>query len=143
VFDPQKFAWAAYDADGHRVLTGAASGGMENCLDMDESCKTTVGTFRVYRKKGEDCRSGEFPLESGGGAKMPFCMYFFRGMTIHAAYEVPKENKSHGCIRVYPSAAKWLSENFIDLNTEVDVLDYPQVVSEALIQKENLEAEQG
>ncbi len=125
VFDPNAFAWAAYDLDGQRLMTGSASGGKDFCGDIGESCRTTSGTFRVYRKKGEDCRSGEYPLEEGGGAKMPYCMYFFRGITIHAAYEVPKANRSHGCVRVLPSAAKWLNEEFIDLKTEVIVLDYP------------------
>lgn len=129
VFDPKAFAWAAYDPDGHRLMTGSASGGKDFCDDINESCRTTSGTFRVYRKKGEDCRSGEYPIEEGGGAKMPYCMYFFRGITIHAAYDVPKANRSHGCVRVLPSAAKWLNEQFIDLKTEVIVLDYPPLES--------------
>lgn len=131
IFDPKSYAWAAYDKSGHRVMAGSASGGKDFCDDISESCRTTTGTFRVYRKKGEDCRSGEYPLASEGGAKMPYCMYFFRGITIHAAYEVPKDNTSHGCVRVLPSAAKWLNEEFVDLKTEVIVLDYPTVVQDS------------
>ena len=55
---------------------------------------------------------------------MPYCMYFFQGFTIHAGYEVPPYNASHGCVRVLPSAAKWLSEQFIDIGTRVVVLSY-------------------
>jgi hypothetical protein len=51
-------------------------------------------------------------------------MYFFQGYTIHAGYEVPQYNASHGCIRVLPSAAKWLNEQFITLGTQVIVLSY-------------------
>ena len=29
VFDPNKDAWAAYDAQGNQVMTGSASGGMD------------------------------------------------------------------------------------------------------------------
>ena len=131
IFDPKSFAWAAYEKDGRRLMAGSASGGKDFCDDISESCRPTTGTFQVYRKKGEDCRSGEYPLESGGGAKMPYCMYFFRGITIHAAYEVPKKNTSHGCVRVLPSAAKWLNEEFVDLKTEVIVLDYPLMAADA------------
>ncbi|MCC5791504.1 MAG: L,D-transpeptidase [Legionellaceae bacterium] len=130
IFDPQDFSWAAYDAEGERLLTGAASGGKDFCEDIGESCRTVSGSFRVYRKKGEECRSGEYPLEEGGGAKMPYCMYFFRGITIHAAYEVPRANSSHGCVRVLPSAAKWLNEQFIDYKTDVIVMDYAPSASE-------------
>ena len=39
-------------------------------------------------------------------------------------YEVPVGNVSHGCIRVLPSAAKWLNEQFITIGTQVIVLSY-------------------
>jgi lipoprotein-anchoring transpeptidase ErfK/SrfK len=124
IFDPKLAAWAAYDAEGHRVMTGAASGGKDYCEDAGKPCRTATGRFHVYNKRGLDCRSGEYPVETTGGAKMPYCMYFYRGFTIHAGYEVPTHNTSHGCIRVWPSAAKWLNENFIDIGTEVTVLSY-------------------
>lgn len=124
IFDPRLYAWAAYDANGHRVMTGSASGGKDYCDDAGVPCRTATGRFHVYNKRGLDCRSGEYPVETTGGAKMPYCMYFFRGFTIHAAYEVPERNTSHGCIRVWPSAAKWLNEQFVDIGTEVTVLSY-------------------
>lgn len=124
IFDPKLPAWAAYDKDGHRVMTGSASGGKDYCEDAGAPCRTATGRFHVYNKHGLDCRSGEYPVETTGGAKMPYCMYFFRGFTIHAAYEVPTYNTSHGCIRVWPSAAKWLNEHFVDIGTEVTVLSY-------------------
>lgn len=123
-FDPKAAAWAAYDADGERVMTGSASGGKDFCDDIQKPCRTVTGTFKVYSKRGPDCKSGEYPIQTEGGAKMPYCMYFYRGFTIHAAYEVPTYNSSHGCIRVLPSAAKWLNEEFIDLGTQVTVLSY-------------------
>jgi lipoprotein-anchoring transpeptidase ErfK/SrfK len=124
VFDPKAFVWAAYDAQGQRVMTGSASGGKDMCEDVGKPCRTVTGTFRVYNKHGIDCRSGEYPVETTGGAKMPYCMYFYRGYTIHAAYDVPMANSSHGCIRVFPSAAKWLNEQFITIGTRVTVLSY-------------------
>ncbi len=124
VFDPKVAAWAAYDEDGNRVMTGSASGGKDICEDVGKPCRTVTGTFRVYNKRGANCKSGEYPVETEGGAKMPYCMYFFQGFTIHAGYEVPPYNTSHGCVRVLPSAAKWLNENFITLGTRVIVLSY-------------------
>ncbi len=126
IFDPKAYAWAAYDPEGNRVMTGSASGGKDVCDEnQNQSCRTVTGTFHVYNKRGAECRSGEYPVETTGGAKMPYCMYFFQGFTIHAAYEVPYANTSHGCVRVLPSAAKWLSENFITIGTQITVLSYP------------------
>lgn len=124
IFDPKATAWAAYDAQGNRVKTGSASGGKDFCEDVGRPCRTVTGSFRVYSKKGPDCTSSVYPIETGGGAKMPYCMHFSGGYSIHAAYEVPNYNASHGCIRVLPSAAKWLNENFIDVGTSVIVKPY-------------------
>ena len=125
IFDPKAYAWAAYDPEGNRIMTGSASGGKDICDEnQTQSCRTVTGTFRVYNKRGLDCRSGEYPVETTGGAKMPYCMYFSRGFTIHAAYEVPYGNTSHGCVRVLPSAAKWLNEQFITIGTQVTILSY-------------------
>ena len=128
VFDPKADAWAAYDTQGDRVMTGSASGGMDYCKDINQPCRTATGTYHVFNKKGEDCKSNEYPIALDGnvigGAKMPYCMHFHDGYAIHAAYEVPKYNSSHGCIRVLPGAAKWLNQNFIDVGTEVLVLPY-------------------
>jgi L,D-transpeptidase catalytic domain len=125
IFDPKAFAWAAYDLEGNRLMTGSASGGKDVCDENpSQSCRTVTGTFHVYNKRGIDCRSGEYPVETEGGAKMPYCMYFYRGFTIHAAYEVPNGNSSHGCVRVLPSAAKWLNEQFITIGTRVTILSY-------------------
>ena len=124
VFDPKAYAWAAYDAEGHRVMTGSASGGKDFCDDVGQPCRTVTGTFRIYNKRGLECRSGEFPVETKGGTKMPYCMYFFQGFTIHAGLEIPYGNTSHGCVRVWPSAAKWLNEEFLTIGTQVTVLPY-------------------
>jgi len=124
IFDPKAAAWAAYDEEGKRVMTGGASGGMDFCEDVNKPCRTVTGKFHVYNKRGVDCKSGEYPVETVGGAKMPYCMYFYRGFTIHAAFEVPSYNSSHGCVRVFPSAAKWLNEQFITIGTQVTVLSY-------------------
>jgi lipoprotein-anchoring transpeptidase ErfK/SrfK len=124
VFDPKATAWAAYDSDGMRVQTGSASGGKDFCEDTGKPCHTVTGTFRVYSKKGVDCTSSLYPLETHGGARMPYCMHFSGSYTIHAAYDVPNYNASHGCVRVLPSAAKWLNEDFVDVGTTVIVKPY-------------------
>ena len=124
IFDPKAAAWAAYDKEGNLLETGSASGGKAYCEDVGRSCRTVTGTYRVYSKKGEDCRSSVYPLETHGGARMPYCMHFHKGYSIHAAYDVPDYNASHGCIRVLPSAAKWLNENFVDVGTTVVVKPY-------------------
>lgn len=124
VFDPKATAWAAYDAQGNRVKTGRASGGKGFCEDVGRPCRTVTGTYRIYSKKGENCKSSVYPIETNGGAKMPYCMHFHGGYSIHGAYEVPNYNASHGCVRVLPSAAKWLNQNFLDVGSTVIVKSY-------------------
>lgn len=125
VFDPKASAWAAYDEDGKRLWTGGASAGVDACEeDSTRSCRTVTGSFRLYNKRGLNCRSGEYPVDTKGGAKMPYCMFFYQGFSIHAAYDVPERPSSHGCVRVFPSAAKWLNEEFMRIGTKVTVLAY-------------------
>ena len=124
VFDPKATAWAAYDAQGNRVKTGSASGGKDFCEDIGRSCHTVTGTFRVYSKKGPECTSSIYPIETGGGAKMPYCMFFSKYYAIHGSYDVPNYNASHGCIRVTPGDAYWLHRNFIRIGTKVIVKSY-------------------
>ena len=124
VFDPKATAWAAYDAQGNRVETGSASGGKDFCEDVGRPCRTVTGTFKVYSKKGEDCKSSIYPVETHGGAKMPYCVDFHGGCSIHGAYDGSNVDASHGCIRVLPGAARWLNENFIDVGTTVVVKPY-------------------
>jgi len=125
IFDPTYYAWAVYDKEGMRINTGKASGGSYFCPDIDRSCKTIVGNYKIISKGNANCISHKFPLKTHGGAPMPYCMYFSpKGYAIHGSTEIPDYNASHGCIRVTPIAAKWLNENFIDVGTTVIILPY-------------------
>lgn len=123
IFSPRYKAWAAYDPNGNLVRTGRASGGKGYCRDVGRSCRTPRGHFRVYRKGPPHCRSSKYPL-GRGGAKMPYCMFFYKGFAIHGSPDVPNYNASHGCIRVRPAAARWLSNNFMRVGTKVVVTSY-------------------
>lgn len=122
VFDPRNKSWQAYN-NGRLVKTGRASGGKGYCHDVRRSCRTPVGSFRVYRKGSAHCRSSKYPI-GRGGAPMPYCMFFRGGYAIHGSPDVPDFNASHGCIRVVPAAARWLHQNFIDHGTTVIVRPY-------------------
>ena len=125
IFDPNFNAWAVYDENGERMNTGRASGGQLYCPDVGRECKTITGQFTVFSKGSGDCISNKYPLETNGGAPMPYCMYFqWRGYAIHGSNDVPNHNASHGCIRVTPLAAKWLSENMLNIGSTVIVLTY-------------------
>jgi lipoprotein-anchoring transpeptidase ErfK/SrfK len=78
----------------------------------------------VYSKAGVNYRSKTFPLETHGGAPMPYAMFFKGGYAIHGSDYVPSFNASHGCIRVLPADAEWLSRNFITNGTTVIVYPY-------------------
>lgn len=123
IFDPNQLRWYAYDRNGEMVGSGKASGGKSYCRDINRPCKTPVGTFRVYSMGGPGCVSTKFPI-GRGGAPMPYCMFFHGGFAIHGSNDLPHRNASHGCIRVEPSAARWLRENVIDYGTTVIVKPY-------------------
>lgn len=124
IFNPRETTWAAYDASGDLVRTGRASGGAGYCADVKRACRTPVGHFSVYAKRGYDCYSTKYPL-GGGGAHMPYCMFFRGGYAIHGSSDVPSgANVSHGCIRVTPSAAAWLNQDFLNYGSSVIVRSY-------------------
>lgn len=123
VFDPAQHKWFAYQ-DGELVKSGVASGGANYCADTGRRCHTPVGTFKVFDKGGPGCKSDRYPI-GRGGAPMPYCMHFYKWYAVHGSYEVvPGHNVSHGCIRIYPEAARWLSQNFINIGTTVIVKPY-------------------
>lgn len=125
IFDPNFVAWAIYDAHGKRLNTGKASGGKTYCPDVARRCTTISGEFRVMSKGGANCVSSKYPLETHGGAPMPYCMFFnANGYGIHGSGDVPDHNASHGCIRVTPVVAKWLNQNFMEIGTTVIVYPY-------------------
>ena len=120
VFDPN-----FNDEAGNRLNTGRASGGKTYCEDVNRECRTIVGEFVVFSKGNVDCISNKYPIETNGGAPMPYCMRFHSGgYAIHGSNDVPDKNASHGCIRVTPTAAKWLNKNIVSIGTKVVVLQY-------------------
>jgi len=124
IFDPVKHAWAAYDADGTLVNWGPATGGNTWCKDINRSCKTKSGYFRVYSLGSAGCKSSKFPVGKGG-APMPYCMFFNGGQAFHGSPgAVVAGNVSHGCVRLFVDDARWLRYNFITVGTKVIVRPY-------------------
>jgi lipoprotein-anchoring transpeptidase ErfK/SrfK len=123
VFNPNTLTWKAIDNNGQVVKTGRGSGGKSYCPDTGRPCKTPIGSFSVWSKGGPGCKSSRYPVGKGG-SPMPYCMFFTRFYAVHGSYEVPHHNASHGCIRVIPRDARWLSQNFIKIGTKVVVKPY-------------------
>jgi len=123
IFSPRMKAWAAYLPNGRLAGYGRASGGAGWCADIKRSCRTPRGAFKVHRKGSPGCRSTRYPRPRGG-APMPYCMFFSKYYAIHGSPYVPNYNASHGCVRVTPSAARWLSNHFIHIGTKVIVTHY-------------------
>src|SRR3990167_287994 len=113
-------AFGAYDAEGNLVHWGPVSGGRGYCPDVGRSCNTITGHFKIYRKQGEDCKSSKFPVETRGGAPMPYCMHFHGGFALHGS-TLPGYNASHGCVRLFFNDAKWLNQDFLNIGTPVIV----------------------
>ncbi len=123
VYNPRTLQWKAIGNDGHVVRTGRGSAGRGYCPDIHRGCHTPVGTFHVISKGGASCRSTRYP-KPHGGAPMPYCMFFSKLYAIHGSGDVPHYNASHGCIRVTPQDAKWLSQHFVQIGTTVVVKPY-------------------
>ena len=123
IFSPKLQRWAAYDKYGYKVAGGIGNGGADFCAETNEPCRTPVGKFRITRKKGVECESSQFPIGEGG-SPMPYCMFFKAGNAIHGSPTISTVNSSHGCIRIYTKAAKWLNLNFLDKGTRVITLPY-------------------
>ena len=121
--DLSKLAFGAYDEKGQLVYWGPASGGKSFCDDIQESCTTPPGTYWINVKKGDDCFSSTFPVDTKGGAPMPYCMFFYQGYALHGSPAVPGYNASHGCVRLYTQDAAWLNEEFTKIGTKVIVND--------------------
>lgn len=119
IFSLRSLRWQAVE-NGQVIGSGRASGGRGYCPDIHRGCHTPMGSFRVFSKGSAGCRSTRYPRPRGG-APMPYCMYFTSNYAIHGSNDVPGYNASHGCIRVLPAAARWLSQNFITIGTRVVV----------------------
>lgn len=128
IIDLSQLAFGAYDNAGKLIYWGPISGGKDFCADIQQACNTPLGSFRIQRMQGEDCISSQFPVATNGGAPMPYCMHFYKGIAIHGSPELPGKNASHGCIRLYTTDAEWLNKNFIKIGTEIKVIasDEPQ-----------------
>ena len=123
IYNPRSLQWQAINTDGKVVRTGRGSGGRSYCPDIHRSCRTPTGTYHVIGKGNAGCRSSRYPV-GRGGAPMPYCMFFSKYYAIHGSYDVPNRNASHGCIRVTPTDARWLHQNFIQVGTKVVVKPY-------------------
>ncbi len=115
-------AFGAYDDNGYLVHWGPISGGKGWCGDVGKPCKTIMGDYRVLRKQGPGCISSKFPLNTNGGAPMPYCMHFYRAFALHGS-TLPGYHASHGCVRLFFEDAKWLNKEFAGLGTKVIVTD--------------------
>ena len=124
VFDPSQHHWFAFE-NGKVVADGKASGGAHYCKDVGRSCRTPVGSFRVYRIGNAGCRSSRYP-KPNGGAPMPYCVFFNGAYAIHGSPDVPNHHASHGCIRVKTADAKWLHKHFLLHGVQVIVKPYRQ-----------------
>ncbi len=113
-------AFAAYDEAGSLVHWGPVSGGKGWCSNINQQCSTATGSFRVSRKRGPECISNTFPVNTGGGAPMPYCIYYYRGFALHGS-TLPGYHASHGCVRLFHEDAEWLNKQFLSIGSRVIV----------------------
>ncbi|HSW70563.1 MAG TPA: L,D-transpeptidase [Gammaproteobacteria bacterium] len=124
VVAPQSYAWGAYQ-NGKFVRGGIANAGAGYCPDKGGSCRTSVGTFRIYSMGDVDCASKTYPIPKGG-ALMPYCMFFHNGESLHGSPDhiLGENNISHGCIHMRIPDAEWLRYNFASVGTKVVIQPY-------------------
>ncbi len=107
-------AFAAYNSQGYLVTWGPASGAKGYCPDVGRSCSTALGSYKMLRKKGAWCKSGKYPISTGGGSPMPYCMFYYKGFAMHGS-TLPGFHASHGCIRLFKEDAEWLNKGFVSV----------------------------
>lgn len=112
IVDQEKLAWGAYEADGSLVKWGPVSSGKDFCPDIGRRCRTLTGVFRIFDKQDKRCRSRQF------SARMPYCMFFYKGFALHGSKDIPGKRASHGCVRMFIQDAKWLNHNFVSVSRE-------------------------
>lgn len=117
----KQHAFGAYDAEGKLLHWGPVSAGKEWCTDTQSPCGTAIGEFTLYHKKGPECVSKTFPLNTLGGAPMPHCMFFYRGFALHGS-SLPGHHASHGCVRLFFEDAEWLNTVFMENGTTVAIV---------------------
>lgn len=118
IVDQDKLAWGAYDEKGQLVKWGPISSGSDRCSDNSSpTCRTMTGIFRLFSKESVHCKSNIFPVGKGG-AKMPYCMYFHKGLALHGSDDIPGYRASHGCVRMFTRDAKWLNEEWVASSNE-------------------------
>lgn len=111
---------------------GPISSGKDYCSDIGRSCKIKTGIFYVFNKQDKRCKSRVFPV-GRGGAKMPYCMFYYKGYALHGSHEVPGYRASHGCVRLFTRDAKWLNQNFVELSTKHNNFKGTKVIVQRLI----------
>jgi len=132
--DQEQFAWGAFDEEGELQWWGPTSSGKNYCKDVKRACKTITGSFYVFNKDGRKCHSSIFPV-GRGGARMPYCMFFYRGYALHGSNEVPGYRDSHGCIRLFTEDARWLNNDFIELPSKENNFQGTQIIIRELAGK--------
>lgn len=126
IFDPKLLAFAAYDEYGRLAHWGPAVGGKNYCPDAKKPCLTPAGEYKIAYKVGANYRSKTYPLGCTGEkcALIPYAMFFEDGAAFHASNFLSGENASHGCVRLFPSDAKWLNLKFAEIGTKVLIRPY-------------------
>lgn len=116
------FAFGAYDKTGRLVHWGPVTSGSHVCPNTTGQCETVTGDFHVYKIQGEQCISHTYPLETKGGAPMPYCMHFYQAYAMHASTLSGFEDRSQGCVRMFFDDAKWLNTQFVTKGMRVIVI---------------------
>lgn len=133
IIDQEKLAWGAYDENGQLVKWGPVASGSDRCSDNSSpTCRTMTGIFRIFSKEDVRCKSDVFPIGKGG-AKMPYCMYFHKGLAMHGSDDIPGYRASHGCVRMFVQDAKWLNQDFVEVFSEKNNLLGTKVVIKPLL----------
>lgn len=136
VVDLNQLAWAAYEPiPGSRarlVRWGPANGGSKRCKETGKyTCKTPVGTWRVYEIKKGFARSSLYPVECFDKKKCGHPYYnvmkfgpHYEALHGERAGHVPGANVSHGCVRMFHEDSAFLANRFVEIGTMVIVLEY-------------------
>lgn len=120
IVDLSDQAFAAYGRDGKLLHWGPIAAG-KRCNYNPQNCRTPLGSYTINTQMPRSHESSVYPLETNGGAPMPYAMHYLRGFALHGSPTVPGRHASHGCVRLFVEDAKWLNHQFTDIGTRIIV----------------------
>lgn len=115
LINPRIHAWAAYGRNGNRVHSGVTLAGADCCHNLDQTCSSPPGTYRMIPQRG----AYQAYID---GVLMTACLCFSPSLCASSRAVDDNNNLSHGCLRLPIQDVQWLRLHFLTNATPIIIL---------------------